>query len=578
MKTKTLIHVALAIMPFLVVACSTDDTFEEEQQKDTQATAIGFGSYIGRSAQTRGTAIQEPAGIALNGGIGIYAMYTNGGKYDPESTDETARKEYDANFMYNTPLRSTYSNSDISDGKATALADHWTYGPLRYWPQTSSEYVSFMAYAPYNYEPDNTVYELYDPNDKGDEFTQAFLTNFIEPLYNNGFESSGDRTYKMHWMSKDPRNHVDLLYSNGTNITNMQYYKKDDGTMEQEGDFLTPTDEWRGTTPMVKLNFKHATSRIGFAITSSGLTSVTYNGKVGQAGEPGDAFWFEVFANVEADMYIVVNKVMFLGDNKSAETDNPKGAFYPYGLLNLANTSTSKPLWVPNTSADKIAFTYDNTDTVRTMFGDYYTDGEKADLLYGDGQTGAYKWVPFDMYEYIETGSWNRKRFYPDWNDTFSFWEDQGYSEATINKSIKPEWEYIYKQGNEIHSYYSSEGNGTVTKESGEIGEYIGSRSNDYMFIIPQDFTEGNTEGNELYAYIDYTVKYSNVTGEAANAGFNYKVYQKVNANFEAGKAYLLVFDINPAYKKSDLNTINFTVTSTAWDDETGTSSDLSSE
>lgn len=38
------------------------------------------------------------------------------------------------------------------------------------------------------------------------------------------------------------------------------------------------------------------------------------------------------------------------------------------------------------------------------------------------------------------------------------------------------------------------------------------------------------------------------------------------------------MFDINPAYKESDLNTINFTVTSSAWDDETGTSSYLSPE
>lgn len=60
-----------------------------------------------------------------------------------------------------------------------------------------------------------------------------------------------------------------------------------------------------------------------------------------------------------------------------------------------------------------------------------------------------------------------------------------------------------------------------------------------YLFVIPQDFSQAKTEGgpdvDELYVYVEYTINYGGETGSVKN-----KVYKQIKKHFLQGNAYML--------------------------------------
>ena len=62
-------------------------------------------------------------------GFGVFAYYTGADNW------ETIGSSTKPNFMYNQQV--------------TWSSDHWTYTPVKYWPNADGEKVSFFAYAPY---------------------------------------------------------------------------------------------------------------------------------------------------------------------------------------------------------------------------------------------------------------------------------------------------------------------------------------------------------------------------------------------------------------------------------------------
>ena len=67
-----------------------------------------------------------------------------------------------------------------------------------------------------------------------------------------------------------------------------------------------------------------------------------------------------------------------------------------------------------------------------------------------------------------------------------------------------------------------------------------GIKSGDnYLFVIPQDFSQTKTEGgpdvDELYVYVEYTINYGGETGSVTN-----KVYKQIKKHFLQGNAYML--------------------------------------
>lgn len=79
-----------------------------------------------------------------------------------------------------------------------------------------------------------------------------------------------------------------------------------------------------------------------------------------------------------------------------------------------------------------------------------------------------------------------------------------------------------------------------------------------YLFVIPQDFSKKTTGADELYVIVEYTIQ----TGSTAT--MTSKVYQKLEKNFEQGKAYTINLTIG-------LTPIEFDAEVTDWEPAAGT-------
>lgn len=80
----------------------------------------------------------------------------------------------------------------------------------------------------------------------------------------------------------------------------------------------------------------------------------------------------------------------------------------------------------------------------------------------------------------------------------------------------------------------------------------------EYLFVIPQDFSQKTTSADALYVVVDYTITYSDQTT------MNTKVYKQLNQEFEQGKAYTINLTIG-------LTPIDFNVdVVTDWDTANG--------
>lgn len=188
---KNLFLGLIALTALTVTGCSKDDVVSESPNIKR---AIEFGTYVGRDAQSRAHSIETVAKLAEDGGFGVFAYYTDGVSYDPNTTTGSV-----LNYMNNQEVTST-------DGT------NWTYSPKKYWPNESSDKLTFFAYAPY----DNTKTALEEV--KGDP-----IINFL--------------------VDPEVSNQKDLLVADASGL-------KDLGN----------------TTSTVTFPFKHVLSRVGFKV------------------------------------------------------------------------------------------------------------------------------------------------------------------------------------------------------------------------------------------------------------------------------------------------------------------------
>lgn len=142
----------LAVASLMLAACSSADEVATAPAATPEAgeTPINFGAYMNRTT-TRGGYEGELTTPLLQGvadGFGVMAYYTDNQPYNPNAIP---------NFMYNQQV--TYDT------------DHWTYSPLKYWPNefgaaatsTGLDRLSFFAYAPYTEVNPVTGYALTNP-------------------------------------------------------------------------------------------------------------------------------------------------------------------------------------------------------------------------------------------------------------------------------------------------------------------------------------------------------------------------------------------------------------------------------
>ena len=84
----------------------------------------------------------------------------------------------------------------------------------------------------------------------------------------------------------------------------------------------------------------------------------------------------------------------------------------------------------------------------------------------------------------------------------------------------------------------------------------------EYLFVIPQDFSQKTTSADALYVVVDYTITYSDQTT------MNTKVYQQLKQEFEQGKAYTINLTIG-------LTPIEFDADVTPWTDTNNKNTDI---
>ncbi len=122
----------LAAVAALVLGACTKTEINFEQ---TEADAINFGAYSGRSITKAGPTDDMNLKALATHGFGVFATYSGTDAFDvAKATD---------NFMYNQQVTSADEGAN------------WTYEPVKYWPNPTNgqsaddQKVSFFAYAPY---------------------------------------------------------------------------------------------------------------------------------------------------------------------------------------------------------------------------------------------------------------------------------------------------------------------------------------------------------------------------------------------------------------------------------------------
>lgn len=118
---KILFSSILAFAVLSISSCNKDVILKKDVQNGKPVT---FSTYVTRGIETRGAITTNENLKDLK--MGVFGYYTASEKMSPSALP---------NFMYN--QRVDYDGSE------------WKYSPLKYWPATSGEKVSFFAYSPY---------------------------------------------------------------------------------------------------------------------------------------------------------------------------------------------------------------------------------------------------------------------------------------------------------------------------------------------------------------------------------------------------------------------------------------------
>lgn len=171
---KSLLHTALAAL-LLLAGCSQNEIIEVSPDA---APPVGFKVFT--DAQTRGLVTNGNASSAntttgiQTTGFGVFAYYTGQSAWNNTGS-------FTPNFMYNQKV--TYSSG-------------WTYTPVKYWPNTEGDKISFFAYAPHN-----------SNSNTGILFTTTTTTTTGAPKLNFTLQTT-------------PQNMVDLVVTNATQTGN----------------------------------------------------------------------------------------------------------------------------------------------------------------------------------------------------------------------------------------------------------------------------------------------------------------------------------------------------------------------
>lgn len=285
---KSYLFGMFALAAMTMVGCSNDEVVNDYSQDN----AIEFGTYVGRGVQSRGT-VETTATVAEQG-FGVFAFYTDNGKYG-----EGSYTAFKPNFMKNEEVKGTEAGTD-TEGNTTYT---WTYSPVKYWPNEKTDYLSFLAYAPYSED-----YVL------GTDNTISFN------------------------VANDVTNQIDFLYcSNATSLKNLSKPSVDQ---------------------KVKFQFDHALTRVGFkAKLMVDMVNPDGNGTTDDTDDDG-----QIALGKETTVAISQIKFGYIatGGKFNIETGTWSGQYqistmneYTLGADNLQNNTEIESLSTPNENINK---------------------------------------------------------------------------------------------------------------------------------------------------------------------------------------------------------------------------------
>lgn len=531
---KKLFFLGIVLSAFLC-ACTTEDTGGGETENQQQLE-VGFSPYISRStAQTTRTTVMDNSTLG-QAGVGVFAMYSKDSMFYSKETSLTINGFESGNKTF--PTKTSFVPNFMKNIKVWNKNNDgaWTYNQTRYWPMNYNEFISFLAYGPYDASVQLYTKKVTTTGEgEGATKDSTYTTGGGSPVF---YKYDVSNMKDLVWNTNNTWN-MGLVYQgfidgklNTSN--NYQYGPTQNG--ERGDDYWKPSNttlyNYSNTDQAgnvhkyyeVKLNMAHATSRLAYVITCPALENDDNYGEIPEGS-----------TSVESGAQITVDTLVLLGDAKSGRDNNPKGIFIKSGYLNLAgNTAT----------------TQDNKQ---------------------NEWAGTTKWEGLSSEKV-----------------SFSFYNFNSGTMANPTSENKLMWRPGTEQSNVIKG--TKDNNGKINVN------YIGNASDSYLYIIPQDlrilknpgYTQEELQNyyrfmrNEytfpdrpLYCYIAYTVKYKDGTsGKVAEDGIHYNGYGFFNCNFEPGQAYVLYIQIgrsdggSTSNPRSELNAIHFGVKLADWPEE----------
>ena len=124
---------------------------------------------------------------------------------------------------------------------------------------------------------------------------------------------------------------------------------------------------------------------------------------------------------------------------------------------------------------------------------------------------------------------------------------------STGNWSTLSSEDANYNEAKQNFKWFSGDNKTDSEKKlSNDDNKVIKNSDNEYLFVIPQDFSTENANADQLYVIVEYTIKgYNGVTTPMTNT-----VYKQLDKVFEKGKAYTINLTIGLTPIEFDVTTV----------------------
>ena len=144
-----------------------------------------------------------------------------------------------------------------------------------------------------------------------------------------------------------------------------------------------------------------------------------------------------------------------------------------------------------------------------------------------------------------------------------AFYKEGTIDLATGNWSTASSEDPKYNDAKQNFVWFNKETSG----EKLSYNKAFENSDNEYLFVIPQNFSKTEPNSDQLYVIVEYTIQYS---GGTVQPKVSYKVCKQLTNNFEQSKAYKINLTIG-------LNPIEFNADVTAWGNAIDSNYDIDS-